>query len=74
MSGQNQQKLSTAEFYKNELEENQRSIDALIALLEHEGEKHPHYNQLNSLKNRNQEIDTQLISLNEIINNLKDKN
>ena len=73
MNNEDHQKLLEAKYYQNELEENQRSVEALIALLECAGNNHPQYNQLNYLKNRNQEIESQLASLNEIINNLKDK-
>jgi hypothetical protein len=73
MSNEDEKKLLEAIFYKNELDQNKRSVDALISLLEHKGTSHPQYNQLDYLKNRNKEIEKQLISLNEIINNLKAK-
>ena len=70
---ENKQRLIEAEFYEKELKENQRSIDALIAILEHQREKHPQYKQLDYLKERNEEINSQLTSLKEIINNLRNK-
>lgn len=69
---ENKQKLLEAEFYEKELQENQRSIDALIAILEHQREEHPQYKQLHYLEERNKEINSQLASLKEIIDNLKE--
>jgi hypothetical protein len=73
MNDEDRQKLLQAEFYEKELKENQISVDALIALLEHEGNNHPQYSQLTYLKSRNQEITDQLTNLNKIINKLRNK-
>jgi hypothetical protein len=74
MNDGNNQSLLKAKLYENELKENKRSVEALIALLEWEGINHPQYNQLEYLKKRNQEIDDQLNSLSQIISNLESKN
>lgn len=68
-----QQKLVEAKTYQKELKDNLVSIEALIKLLEHQGNSHPHYNQLEYLKERNKVITEQLFSLNEIENKLKRK-
>jgi hypothetical protein len=73
MNNEIYKKLLEAEYYQNELEENQRSVLALIKLLEHEGTNHSQYNQLDYLQNRNKEINNQLICLYKIINELRHK-
>jgi len=70
MNDEDREKLLKAEFYQSELRENKRSVEALIALLKYEGINHPQYNQLDYLEKRDQEIDSQLIGLDKIINDL----
>ena len=62
------EELLKTELFISHLEENKRSVEALIALLECEGEIHPQYNQLDYLQKRIKEIDNQLIGLNKIKN------
>jgi len=72
MSDENKkEKLLKAKFYQRELEENKRSVNALMSLLEHTGSNHPQYHQLNYLITRNKEIENQLVNLHRIISNLE---
>ena len=73
MNDEDRKKLLEAEFYQSELRENKRSVEALVALLKHKGINHPQYNQLAYLEERDREIDSQLIGLDKIINNLISK-
>jgi len=73
MDNEDKQTLLDASYYKNELQATKRSIEALIVSLKCAGTNHPQYDQLEYLKNRSQEIENQLRSLNQIITKLENK-
>jgi len=58
--------LQKAELYIEELTNTKNSVEALINLLEYSKGSHPQYNQLHYLKERSQEIESQLADLNKI--------